>query len=314
MRKNHQLHHQVPDYTNRYYRVSHKFTSLFGFCQLVGNNFWSFYQLKPTKAGCKLWDTLYFEFAAIIIYPISTIQGDGYKQGQDKSKEQCRNKTGVQFIQCFEEMTFSVKEIVQAAIKGHNNDDDEYVESYLNVYEDDEDDSKGIRVNNFFDDYGGLVKSVDLNNDTLISHSEWLTIELQLNSNLSYEIYFMDKKLQHVFGSPDIIPRPVITLKPNAGEVNIYLKAIRHEKLNQPHKPCDPSPYYDFTICLEKSIITRAGCQPPWRRFIMEGEPLCDNLTLLNKFAKKSFEFYSPDENKLFETSLKSLRLRKLLD
>ena len=33
----------------------------------------------------------------------------------------------------------------------------------------------------------------------------------------------------------------------------------------------------------------------------MEGEPLCDNLTLLNKFAKKTFEFYSPDENKLFE-------------
>ena len=247
---------------------------------------------------------LTIKFAAIIIYPISSTKGDGYKLGQVKSKEQCRNKTGVQFIQCFEEMTFSVKDIIEAAIKGRNGDDDEYVEIYLNVYEDDEDDEdgvKGIRVNNFFDDYGGLVKSVDLNNDTLISHNEWLTIALQLNRNLSYDIYFMDKKLQHVFGSPDIIPRPVITLKPNAGETYVYLKAIRHEKLNQPQKPCNPSPDYDFTICLEKSIITRAGCQPPWSRFKMECEPLCDNLTLLNKFAKESFEFYSPDKNELFE-------------
>ena len=251
--------------------------------------------------GCELWDTLNIEIAAIIIYPISSTKGDGYKQGQVKSKEQCRNKTGVEFIQCFEEMTFSVKDIIEAAIKGRNGDDDEYVEIYLNVYEDDEDDVKGIRVNNFFDDYGGLVKSVDLNNDTLISHSEWLTIELQLNSHLSYEIYFMDKKLQHVFGSPDIIPRPVITLKPNAGETYVYLKAIRHEKLNQPQKPCNPSPDYDFTICLEKNIITRVGCQPPWRRFIMEDIPLCDNLTLLTEYGNGKNKVYNLGRNELFE-------------
>ena len=111
----------------------------------------------------------------------------------------------------------------------------------------------------------------------------------------------MDKKMQYIFGSPNIIPRPVLTLKQSPGSVYLYLKAIRHEKLNQPNQPCDPSPDYDFTFCLEKWIITNIGCQPPWSRFIMEGQPLCDNLPMFTEYTIKMNELYSMGKNDLFE-------------
>ena len=111
----------------------------------------------------------------------------------------------------------------------------------------------------------------------------------------------MDTKMQYIFGSPNIIPRPVLTLKPNPGGVYLYLKSIKHEKLNQPNQPCNSSQDYDFTFCIEKKIITTVGCQPPWTRFIMEGHPLCDNLTKINEYSNKVNEFYDMGKNDLFE-------------
>ena len=72
--------------------------------------------------------------------------------------------------------------------------------------------------------------------------------------------------MEFITGSSIIIPRSMI-LKHNAGENFLYLKAIRHEKLNRPDKPCEPSPEYKLASCLEKSVVARAGCQPIWKRF-----------------------------------------------
>ena len=85
--------------------------------------------------------------------------------------------------------------------------------------------------------------------------------------------------MEFITGSPVIIPRSMI-LKHNAGENLLYLKAIRHEKLNRPDKPCEPSPEYKLASCLEKSVVARAGCQPPWKRFTVDGQPTCDNVSL----------------------------------
>ena len=30
--------------------------------------------------------------------------------------------------------------------------------------------------------------------------------------------------------------------------------------------------------CIERSIISKVGCQPPWRKYSVEGTPLCENL------------------------------------
>ena len=63
---------------------------------------------------------------------------------------------------------------------------------------------------------------------------------------------------------------------------------IRHEKLNQAHNPCDPSPQYSLGRCAEEYVMRRVGCQPPWRKFNVEGLPLCDNWTLLEIYGNES--------------------------
>ena len=190
---------------------------------------------------------------------------------------------------------YSDTEVISQFIIGNGmNYDDDYVSMSDNEEE-------RLKVKTFFQPFGGLLQSVEIKDDTVMSHNDFSTLGLELNRNLSYELYFMDQRMQYIFGSPDIIPRPVLTLKPNPGAVYLYLKAIRHEKLNQPNQPCNSSQDYDFTFCIEKKIITTVGCQPPWTRFIMEGHPLCDNLTKIHEYSDKVLEFYDMGKNDLLE-------------
>ena len=65
------------------------------------------------------------------------------------------------------------------------------------------------------------------------------------------------------------------------------LKVIRHEKLNTVDNPCNPSPDYNFANCVERSVVAKVGCQPPWRRFTMQGVPQCDNWSQLSSYGKQ---------------------------
>ena len=155
----------------------------------------------------------------------------------------------------------------------------------------------------FTTNWDGIVQSVEINNETVITY-DYLTshtFELNNTNNVSYLIYIMDKKMEFITGSPVIIPRSMIILKHNAGENFLYLKAIRHEKLNRPDKPCESSPEYNFASCLEKSVIARAGCQPPWKRFTVDGQPTCDNMSLLNQFGEEYTTFYNMERHQLYE-------------
>ena len=78
---------------------------------------------------------------------------------------------------------------------------------------------------------------------------------------------------------------------------------IRHEKLNQAHNPCDPSPQYSLGRCAEEYVMRRVGCQPPWRKFNVEGLPLCDNWTLL--------EIYGNESNRIHTDITKETLIRK---
>ena len=66
---------------------------------------------------------------------------------------------------------------------------------------------------------------------------------------------------------------------------NDSFEAIKHERINQPDNPCNPSPDYNFANCVEESIVKKVGCQPPWRRFTLEGIPECHNWTQFIKYA-----------------------------
>ena len=79
------------------------------------------------------------------------------------------------------------------------------------------------------------------------------------------------------------------------------LQAIRHEKIDLPHSPCEKFPDYNFGECVERSIMLKAGCQTAWSRVNPEGVPVCDNSSLLEKYSNIYWEAVDMDRHKLLE-------------
>ena len=130
-----------------------------------------------------------------------------------------------------------------------------------------------------------LSKLLELN-DGMISDKLGSTIKIPLRSNKSYYIKITDPKLVIEISNPEIAVRSLVQLNKRKGIILLYLKVIRHEKINKPSNPCNPSKEYNFAHCVERSLMTNGGCQHHWRMTSVPGLPLCNNLTLLMKYRK----------------------------
>ena len=82
-------------------------------------------------------------------------------------------------------------------------------------------------------------------------------------------------------------------------------EAIKHVKLSQPSAPCTPAPGYSLTRCVERSVMARAGCQPPWSRSPATGDlPLCDNMVSLKKYQEEfKRNIYNNDRNGIIKAT-----------
>ena len=133
----------------------------------------------------------------------------------------------------------------------------------------------------------------------MMGHRYHSSFKLSLNNNLSYEIAITDPKLHFMSGNPATIPKVVVMLEQKSKTSKVNLLPIRHEKLNLPAKPCDDSPDYNVGDCIEKSLMVKAGCQPPWRRVDVEGLPLCDNNQTLHKYSLVRLETWEMTSSEL---------------
>ena len=83
----------------------------------------------------------------------------------------------------------------------------------------------------------------------------------------------------------------------------ITFKAVRHEKLNLPGKPCNPEPGYDFGQCVRASIAMKMGCQPPFSLFPVEGIPICQNWSQLTKYSNEYDKVSAMDREEILKTT-----------
>ena len=204
----------------------------------------------------------------------------------------CDNKTGEDFITCIERIAFLQNDF----ITGYHINETEYFEFFNS--------SDLFHVTPFFRNiFDGIIQSVEMTNDKAISHKTSSSFAFELNKKLSYFIYITDKKLQFVMSSPDVLPRSDIFFKAESGSTFLYLKAIRHEKLNLASNPCEPDPDYSMADCIEKSIITKAGCQPHWRRVTVDEMPVCDNVSMILQYDEEFWKYIDLSRRELFGES-----------
>ena len=77
------------------------------------------------------------------------------------------------------------------------------------------------------------------------------------------------------------------------------MQSVRHENINRPQNPCEEDPEYNFAYCVEKRIVTKAGCKPYWSKFDIEGMPFCQNVTMLEYYSNISSSFQLMFKNEL---------------
>ena len=78
---------------------------------------------------------------------------------------------------------------------------------------------------------------------------------------------------------------------------------MRHEKLNLPDNPCDPSLDYDFAVCIERHVASEVGCQIPWNIRAVEGIPMCDNSAEFIRYDKYISDVFFMPNSQLVRTT-----------
>ena len=68
-----------------------------------------------------------------------------------------------------------------------------------------------------------------------------------------------------------------------------------------PNNACEASTDYNFGHCVERSLIRKVGCQPPWSRVVVENVSVCDNKTLVAKYRNMYFQFGSLEREDLIK-------------
>ena len=107
---------------------------------------------------------------------------------------------GKLFISCIEDRAFTAKDIFP------------FERTYL-------------EMNPYFIGHGnGLVQSVKIETG-VISKNVVSSLGIKINPNISYFLVLTDQKLHATSNNIDVVPRTVITLKPNGGIANIVFKA-----------------------------------------------------------------------------------------
>ena len=216
---------------------------------------------------------------ALAIHPVNPDTADGWKINIDYENH-CENETEESFFECIDRISYIGEEV----ILNHNS-------SQFNI------------TDLYTENWDGISQLLIVGKNVIRTNYDYSMEDIRFDSNISYFIYIMDERLQFVTANPNIIPRSKLTIKENAGQIFLFFKAIRHEKLNKPDRPCEPSVDHNFAQCLEKSVVDKIGCQPPWRRFIVMEQPVCDNWTLLLRYGDEISNLYNMDRIDLYEAT-----------
>ena len=73
-------------------------------------------------------------------------------------------------------------------------------------------------------DTNGLIQSVKIDSG-VISTRAMSTMKIQFNPNMSYNIFITDPLLQFANSNPSTVPRTILRMTKNSGEVSLFLKA-----------------------------------------------------------------------------------------
>ena len=144
-------------------------------------------------------------FIVINIVPFDT------SHGWKSDVTRCINKTGHQLHQCIKESAYPAEEIFQLK---------QYTKSNITNLRS----NNSIKVLPYFRSfYHGLSQSLKLDHGVITDHYvSTFFLEVKINSF----ILIADSKIQYDSLNPNVIPKTMMMVKPNKGQVLAYLKVL----------------------------------------------------------------------------------------
>ena len=137
----------------------------------------------------------------------------------------------------------------------------------------------------FFVDNYSVYHRIHPSNGSIKSHWQH-SLTVQLLPQNEYSLMLFDPAYVIPSNNPELVPRTSLIVKPNSIG-NLYLKVklnnilldgfivnihftisqvqvIKHYTLNTEEDPCESAAHYNVLSCVEKELISRTGCRPPW--------------------------------------------------
>ena len=131
------------------------------------------------------------------ILPIDPISGRGWKGSNDASH--LYNATGEELQKCLEDMSYLYEEIVEST-RHH-----------------------AAHYTLMSDSFNGLVQVLETS-AKYFTYSATTTQSISLNNTPSYFMAFFDPTFAVISGNPDTIPRTLMHIPSNSGNVYLYLR------------------------------------------------------------------------------------------
>ena len=128
--------------------------------------------------------------------------------------------------------------------------------------------------------------------------TNWETsLNLYLNSSLTFSIWIHDKDFFIPTINKDVIPHYLLRIK-QPEYIWLLIRPIIYNMMDKPDQRCEPSRSYSFTGCLKNSVSRRVGCRMDWDSWSSEDIPVCSTRMQILQFQE---EFYRISET--FEQS-----------
>ena len=121
--------------------------------------------------------------------------------------------------------------------------------------------------------------------------------EIILNETLSYFLTIFDPTFAVFSGNPSIVPRTLLSIPSNAGNILIYLKVVQHTTLNTEQSPCLESEDYSYASCINRKVSETIGCRSFWTNY--SGVPVCSDLEQYSRYVDEYDRLVNLEKNKL---------------
>ena len=125
-----------------------------------------------------------------------------------------------------------------------------------------------------------------------------LTIKYAQAANYQYSMVH-DPNFFILGPNPETMPRILQIIGPEYGTKLLYLQTIEHIKMSLPDRPCQGSPSYSFTRCIQNSLSNKVGCRQEWDMWSDPETPACTEMGQLKQLYDEGMKIHQLEKKKL---------------